>query len=780
MLQLISRKRTFYLVTLLSLVMISSSAVSQTSESASAKEIRIEASDHEPFGATRGKDRRPKPILQAAASSDRIEPGESIQLDWRARFSPRGVLLLPGNKRLKKRGSILLTPSETTEYTLVAENRWGRENQSFRVVVENSQPDLSSPTQPKINNVISAGTEIQVDWQPSSDDHTPVSEIVYRIYIAESDVGGESDSFQLAGEVTGATGFSLETMQPNTGFLLSVLAIDSAGNESSGSEPIGIETGSRNVVLKQGITVVDLRGEALETDLELPYFLRVGPGSDVPEIETGDVLFVADNGSEYTLRVEDISIDSMGVVELRVNEISPFELIEEGDVKFKSNSDDKGANLDGEGGELGGTAPAMGGQSLLQSDSDRISYETEIGPLSLQTEVGISPRYEVSFSFAGGKVEEAEGNIHAAWDASLLTTLAASGATDLSEEFNLDVYAFTKTIPLKVGRLRLPVKVKLDTDVNGSGSIDTEGEAQVSVETTVSGTIDETVSFRQGEWQYRSQSSTPAYQAIPDLTAQGSAQGGVVITPTVILTVNRLFRQTATGSQQVDVELGAELVPNLNAVRQIFPEALFQPSKFDVTLSGRCTREGEILLPFVDDVSVYSETGCEEQKRLFSLPEVDLEKTGETCDEQVLQAGISDGDNNVFQLSSAQWFSYQNDVIWLGPTAEMEWVYLGAEDTEIIFSGHGILGENARRFWSTPVSLDPVYLYYIDLYEEDGLYAEGSTADEACQNLEALPGANDDGWDYMGVVGSQCYFAYGGVATELDMYVPVRRTTVCN
>lgn len=194
---------------------------------------------------------------------------------------------------------------------------------------------LGVPTQPEIDSVVSAGTELQLHWRPSADDDTPASEISYRVYFSEAGAGGELGDFRLAGEVTGGTHFSFDSLLPHTSFYLMVIAVDSAGNESPHSESIGIETGSRSLLLKPNRTVVDLRGTWLDLHLELPHSLRISTDAVAPEIEPGQVLIIADRNSEYILRVLSTAVEA-GITYLSIEEISPFELIDKGDSRFKS------------------------------------------------------------------------------------------------------------------------------------------------------------------------------------------------------------------------------------------------------------------------------------------------------------------------------------------------------------------------------------------------------------------------------------------------------------
>lgn len=218
-------------------------------------------------------------------------------------------------------------------------------SQSHQMVANSStgahaESDKEVPTQPQIHNIHSLGRYVTIVWAASSDNATPQEEIIYHIYSTEGAVSIEPDDLIPAGEVTGQTSFTIENVAPNTEIAVFVSAQDSAGNRSDAALPSTIKTGDKNVTLKSDLSIVHLSELNVMFDRQQPDLLIFPSRQAMPPIAVGDILIADDEVNAFIARVVEPFPDVGKEVEVRIEEISPFELILEGNVNLKFSSEE--------------------------------------------------------------------------------------------------------------------------------------------------------------------------------------------------------------------------------------------------------------------------------------------------------------------------------------------------------------------------------------------------------------------------------------------------------
>jgi arylsulfatase A-like enzyme/chitodextrinase len=163
---------------------------------------------------------------------------ESVSVAWDASSDDRGVAgyrvwidgVVVGSTEVLEFSVSSLSPGTVYSVVVTAFDAAGNESSgSDPLVVETSTPDVAAPSVPSGVRVVSVGLEsASVAWDASSDDRGVAG---YRVWV-DGVVVGSTDALE----------FSVSSLSPGTAYEVVVTAFDAAGNESSPSEALSIET----------------------------------------------------------------------------------------------------------------------------------------------------------------------------------------------------------------------------------------------------------------------------------------------------------------------------------------------------------------------------------------------------------------------------------------------------------------------------------------------------------------------------------------------------------
>ncbi|MBX3181447.1 MAG: fibronectin type III domain-containing protein [Polyangiaceae bacterium] len=128
-------------------------------------------------------------------------------------------------------GEVSGLANDTTYYLVCrAADTAGNEDGNMAFRVTRTLVDGEPPTFGGITAMTLGATTVELSWDAGSDDQTPVSALVYRVYQASS--GNPLDSPAVAQSPPGATVISLSGLSSSTPYRWVVRAVDEAGNES--------------------------------------------------------------------------------------------------------------------------------------------------------------------------------------------------------------------------------------------------------------------------------------------------------------------------------------------------------------------------------------------------------------------------------------------------------------------------------------------------------------------------------------------------------------------
>lgn len=715
------------------------------------------------------------PTLDASIDKNTIFPGESVELQWSSRFTLRGVMLLPENVRLERKGVLTLSPNETTTYTLVAENKYGSTEKTVTVTVLS---DAAAPSKPTLDMLLSSGSMVEINWSASSDDHTTQDNIIYNVYYSDSGPKTSSDELTLIDSVIGSTNLTFSSAQPNSLYHIYLTAEDKAGNVSSLSEAKFVKTGEVEVVLRDDRPMTILDDIGAEYVVQSSTEILITQINADQHLSIGDLIFIDSETHYLSGEIQDITTSPEGI-RVIIRAINPLDLIQEGDININVSP------ADNESSAVTETAPATMSLSSFLGSNITFDDEVALGPLTVGLSVNVTPTYNYTLQMRdyNTDIDLLELNVHADWTAEATSTLRAAAEYSGTREFSIDALNARRVIRVRLGR-RLPLRFVLETEVNGSISLTSDGEAELSGTMNAVGIIDETVVYENDAWIYNSQSNIASMAFAPQLNVAATAQSTLVLIPKISLTAMGIFRSSSTVKGTIDAQMGAEPVPQLDTVTDVYPERVLQLSNLDINANTRCTNSTSLVLPLgLGERSLNEENGCTHDYPLFSLPAIDMTAEPiDQCTSYNVFADDTDGVNNPLNIASSQWIRRVGEAATeVGPTGVSQWEYTGSEDGHIIFSAFGVLGEPARRFFAQDINSNSNLEYAITVFQDEGIYVTGTTPEEACLNLEAQPGFVDDDWDFMGVVSNQCYFAESGISDpDLDVYVPINTYSTCS
>jgi hypothetical protein len=137
-------------------------------------------------------------------------------------------------------------PRSTTLYFVVRARDAAGNIDGNTMEVSATTPDVGDSSPPIFNGVQGAtaigSSGVNLTWQPASDDATPVAEIRYRVYVAETS-GAQDFAAATVESDPGATEILVTGHTPATEYFFVVRALDTVGNEDQNTIEMAITTG---------------------------------------------------------------------------------------------------------------------------------------------------------------------------------------------------------------------------------------------------------------------------------------------------------------------------------------------------------------------------------------------------------------------------------------------------------------------------------------------------------------------------------------------------------
>ena len=231
---------------------------------------------------------RPEPpaIVIFSATPSEINLGESTNLKWLTKDATN-LAIDQGIGKVAATGSIDLSPTKTTAYTLTATNAGGTVSKSVVIYVNTTPPPAVDNTPPVIKSVLAlstTGTEAVITWVTNEPSSSKVE------YGETKEYGSTATSANL----TTTHSITLSSLEPNTTYYYRVKSKDSAGNEASSTD--------NTFFTPQGKSKYSLRLDSLEWGRRTENFDAV---MGVAPVEENKYLFIKgtlQNKSHATLR----------------------------------------------------------------------------------------------------------------------------------------------------------------------------------------------------------------------------------------------------------------------------------------------------------------------------------------------------------------------------------------------------------------------------------------------------------------------------------------------
>ncbi|MBN2463306.1 MAG: fibronectin type III domain-containing protein [Dehalococcoidia bacterium] len=173
---------------------------------------------------------RPEPpaIVLFSATPSEINLGESTNLKWLIKDATN-LTIDQGIGEVTATGSIELSPTKTTAYTLTATNAGGTVSKSVVIYVNPPPPPVADTTPPIIKSVLALSeteTETVVTWVTNEPSSSKVE------YGETTEYGSTATS----DELTTTHSITLSNLEPNTTYYYRVKSKDSAENEASSTD----------------------------------------------------------------------------------------------------------------------------------------------------------------------------------------------------------------------------------------------------------------------------------------------------------------------------------------------------------------------------------------------------------------------------------------------------------------------------------------------------------------------------------------------------------------
>ncbi len=561
--------------------------------------------------------------------------------------------------------------------------------------------------------------QITLGWLPAVDDVTPPEDVLYRIFLGDCSGPGSE-----IGTVDGGTGIVIDGLEADTTYCARVVAEDQDGQGSSGPSN-GSQWGLpiKTLTLDQVASAVPLEtaeslylGPATATPTSLTF--QRGPNAVEPTV--GAVLMgELDGEGGYIRQVESVSSTpdeivvqtSAASIELAMDQfelstsswVSPIDENQEAAQEALRIALGTTPGLprprpivetttERFSGQVGGfeVIPLKDPRSyrLVSIDPANADEAIEIGEeLTLDLNLDFTPEFRTNALWSPGGVKEAEViGIGTLTLSALAEYHFEAAATYEPDPFTL--FSSSWRSVYVVGSV--PVYQKITFSLEAVVTASASAEITASAEATATATLEVGVRYDENTGWNTVLDQSFGTDLIADLSVVGGVQAEVRLVPKVTVE----FYEAVAAWISVEPSVSTELMAEGTTVAPCLPLELTQ---FDADLEVEAKVGVDFTL--IGDYSLFEATVWDpEPWVLFSLPGASISSTGTAPVN--LQADITDGVNNPFDLGSAQWWTGDSGVVLTADPSDPRIATLSCTENgayNVVFSGHGVLGPIARR-----------------------------------------------------------------------------------
>lgn len=623
-----------------------------------------------------------------------------------------------------------------------------------------SDQDYNSSDYSKPEIVLIAPTDtnkISIAWLTTETGSTTSNEMKYEVHLSTA-TNFEPNPSTLYETFTGETQGEIAGLNIGTTYYAIVVAVDKKSNRISGNDYLSATTFTSSVILNNGISYSKTEDLNLgvPSQLDSQYTYSKTEGTHSPKVDS--IIFGYDESDEmYMRKVDSVQTMSTEIV-VETSDSSLSDLIDRGQVSSSINLFD-----------VAGTAKSISKQrsnirarNAIRDDQSRYSSVTwkdklleaeQIDYAHTEDDLVVRPsNIPGSYSLKSGEVSE-EVSIDAdvkftpklktdiAWDVFgdpivKSGTVVAQGtlAFDIDAKYNFnDGYTYEKEFDLfakgwrsvySVGPVpvyqRVALKVKAVITAIASAAIEASTYANASA------TVNIGVSYNgaNGQWE-------PIFSEnfSKSLTAKLDILGGVKAEIRLVPEIEVKFYRIVAASIIVEPYLKGEIaVENITNADLLIDDYTFitQPTKFDSELNLDCFAEVNLTV-LAKNIPILGKTAlCNNpcfSYPLFSLPALELrgESSVETGQEALLNAIVTNGTNNNFDLNSIEWKVYPDTAtVTIDSSNPLNATFKPYElgDYIIFFSGNSSLGSLSRQFAQhTLTVVDSALGWYVGNYE---------------------------------------------------------------
>ncbi|MBX3128865.1 MAG: fibronectin type III domain-containing protein [Polyangiaceae bacterium] len=162
-------------------------------------------------------------------------------------------------------GAVVSGLAPATQYTFVvrAVDTSNNEDDNSIKATERTK-DFTAPTFAGVQDVVGLSKDsLEVSWNPATDDGTPSSGIVYRVYVAATQAGQNFSSSPTVTTSPGAAKATITGLTEATPYFVVVRAVDSDGNADTNVKEVGGETLDGTAPVFAGATGATALGTAI-------------------------------------------------------------------------------------------------------------------------------------------------------------------------------------------------------------------------------------------------------------------------------------------------------------------------------------------------------------------------------------------------------------------------------------------------------------------------------------------------------------------------------------
>jgi NHL repeat len=559
----------------------------------------------------------------------------------------------------------------------------------------------SPPSAPAIAFLAAtAPDEMRVVWRPAHDDTTPPSAIRYEVHVATvpafdptpATLRASTTGFQPGDEPHAVVG----GLMPGSSVHVVVVALDDADQRSAVGSARSLTLPTLPVILSPTTPLQTAAALALGEPVVSgsTYTYVVGAGTTAPSV--GAVLFGLRQGKPYLRRVDTVTALG-GKIIIETSDASLSDAVAQMAVASTHVLVDE----DGPAASAVrvGDAPA---RPTARSRGTAVSSD-----VGVDTMVDFEPELRTHATWTtdlldGVTLTQAEvvarGTLALSLDAHY--RFLAAGGVNRTIPFPVLTRTYTSVYTVGAVPVHQQIVFTLDAEVSASAAAAIDATARAAATATVEFGVRYNPAT-EGWDDVASAIFTPTFTA--DLVSKGKVTGQVRLIPRIQVK----FYDVVSAHLSIEPALRTEIETQATTRPPCAPAEL---SKFDVAL---------VVEPFVSadfralarNVSLFDRTrvGGPFTFALFDLPQVQASSQARGPGMASLLAAVTDGTNHPFDPASSRW-DLSPATATIDPTTGSTLALLTCAQPatyHVVFSGHGVLGEAARRCTAIDVPCQP-------------------------------------------------------------------------